>query len=480
MTVFITTERLILKPTKQSDFDDLFALRSDPDVMKYTEQGVQTKKDVQKFLDITVPYQKKYGHDICSVFEKSSGAFVGQAGLFRTSNIDEQSDIEIGFSLHKKYWGKGYGTELVRALIQWGFEHLSVTKLVAFTDPKNSASHRVLQKCGMINVGAMHGNLSKYEIYKNDSIEFVFYNTEQANLIKIEIKPLLEVYKQRLSLQDAVFLHIKHDDAMVGIVYKVTLLTGIQYILKICTRSEDYFREVYFLKYFANTLPVPGIIQVVQPETDIQGAILMECLPGALLKKADFTEDIAHECGSLLARIHLNRVEGYGDLTRPHELNSDPRVHFTRKFDEGLAECANHLPKKLLQQCRHYYDRHANLLASVDGPCMIHRDFRPGNILVYDGKLQGIIDWSSARASFAEDDFCPLEFGEWPRNPASKKSFLDGYSSIRAVPEYSALMPLLRLNRAIATIGFTIKRGTWENSSAHLYQTNRQFLEAFF
>lgn len=167
MTVFLETERLILKKTEQSDFDNLFALRSDPEVMKYAEQGMQTKEDIQKFLDITVPSQKKYGFDICVVSEKNSGAFVGQAGLFRTAS-DDQAEIEIGFSLHKKYWGNGYGTELVKALIQWCFDHLPVRKLVAYTDPKNTASHRVLLKCGMMNVGT-DGNLLKFEIYKDDS-----------------------------------------------------------------------------------------------------------------------------------------------------------------------------------------------------------------------------------------------------------------------------------------------------------------------
>lgn len=291
---------------------------------------------------------------------------------------------------------------------------------------------------------------------------------------------LITLYQRHLSLQDAIFSRIDHNDAMVAIVYKITQPTGTQLILKICARTEDYLREMYFLKYFAGKLPVPRILQVVRPDTDIHGAILMECLPGTLLKKADFTDALAYEIGSLLARIHLNRVAGYGDLTQPHNLSPDPRVYFTLKFEEGFTECSNHLPKALLEQCRRYYDTHVNLLASVDGPCMVHRDFRPGNVIVYDGKLQGIIDWSSGRASFAEEDFCPMEHGEWPTNSTNKKFFLAGYASIRPVPDYSALMPLLRLSRAFATIGFTVKRGTWENSHAHVYQFNRQFLEAFF
>lgn len=290
---------------------------------------------------------------------------------------------------------------------------------------------------------------------------------------------LITLYKQRLNLQSATFSRINHDDAMVAIVYKVISSTGLPFILKISERAEDYFRDVYFLKHFAYSLPVPRIIQEVSPETGIHGAILMECLPGKLLKITDFTDPLAYEIGSLLAHIHHNRVTVYGDLTQPQDLRPDPRIHFTYKFEEGFAECSNHLPKLLLEQCRSYYDSHIHLLASVDGPCIIHRDFRPGNMIVYDGKLQGIIDWASGRASFAEEDFCPIEHGEWPMHGTCKKSFLAGYASIRPVPDYRFIMPLLRLSRAFATIGFMVKHGTWESSNTRLYHSNRRFLETF-
>lgn len=287
-------------------------------------------------------------------------------------------------------------------------------------------------------------------------------------------------YKKRLHLENARFFRIDHDDAMVAIVYKVTLADGTERILKTCPRDNDYLREVYFLEYFADTLQVPKIVQIVPPETDLHGAILMECLPGALLKTAELTDAMAYEIGTLLARIHLRRTAGFGDLIQPNDLSPDPRAHFTLKFKESFAECANHLPTALLEQSRHYFDTHVNLLSTVDGPCIIHRDFRPGNILVHKGKLQGIIDWSSGRASFAEDDFCPMEHGEWPTDPSSKKSFLTGYASVRPVPEYGSIMPLLRLSKAFATIGFTVKCGTWNENHAKVYQFNRQFLDTFF
>ena len=291
---------------------------------------------------------------------------------------------------------------------------------------------------------------------------------------------LIAHFQQRLSLQNSNFSRIEHDDAMVAIVYRITQPSGTQLILKICPRDGDYRREVYFLKCFADKLPVPHVVQVVPPEEGINGSILMESLPGEVLKTSNVTGLLAYEIGTLLAKIHLNSAAGYGDLTQPDGLTLDPRVYFALKFEEGIDECIHHLPEALIEQCRRYYDTHIHLLASVDGPCMIHRDFRPGNVIVHEGKLQGIIDWAGGRGSFAEEDFCPMEHWEWSMEPNSKKSFLAGYASIRPVPNYNAIMPLLRLSRALNVIGFTVKQGVWKTNYARVYEFNRRFLETFF
>lgn len=290
----------------------------------------------------------------------------------------------------------------------------------------------------------------------------------------------ISLYRKLLNLQDAHFSQIEHEETLVAVVFKVTKPDGLSLILKICSRKDDYLREVFFLNHFAGKLLVPRIVQLVQPAPNIDGAILMEYLPGDLLKPQNLNAQLTYEIGSLLARIHLNRVKGYGDLTQPDHLSSDPRVPITMKFKEGLEECKGHLPEILIEKCRGYLEKHLELLASVDGPCMIHRDFRPGNLIVNHGKLQGIIDWSSGRGGFAEEDFCPLEFGEWSDNPVYKNDFLAGYASVRQIPDYHRILPLLRLNRAVGAIGFTVKRGTWQSKGAQIYQFNRKFLETLF
>lgn len=291
---------------------------------------------------------------------------------------------------------------------------------------------------------------------------------------------LIALYQERFNLKDANFVRIDHHDAMVGIVYNVIAIDGSKYILKICTRDEDYFREIYFLKYFSEKIPVPRIYHVIPPESDLQGAILMEQLSGRLLEKNDLTNEISYEIGVLFARIHQNQESKYGDLVKPNELTSDPRDHFTQKFDEELAECRGHLSKKLLTQCQNFYEKNINLLANVDGPCIIHRDFRPGNIMIDKGKIQGIIDWSSARSGFAEEDFGRLGLEEEPFDSKSKNAFLKGYSSIRPIPNYTKIMPILKLSRTIAIVGFCIKNKTWDTSHEQLYKLNLNLLNEFF
>lgn len=287
---------------------------------------------------------------------------------------------------------------------------------------------------------------------------------------------LIPLYKNRLNLTEAQFTLIDHEDAMVAAVYKISQLGCPDLILKVCSRKEDFLRESYFLHRFASKIPVPKVVQLVEPEAGLDAAVLMEYVPGDLLKSEKVTHTLASEIGALLARIHLEDAQGYGDLTDPSQLSRDPRISFKMKFEEGLAECKGHLPESLLEACRRHFDKDIDLLLSADGPCVIHRDFRPGNIIASHEKVQGIIDWSSGRGGFAEDDFSPLEFGEWPAS--CKDSFLEGYASVRKVPDYKRMMPLLNLSRAVAIVGFTVKRGTWESRNSKLYQFNLRYLES--
>lgn len=171
MTIVLETKRLIVKQPEKSDFNDLLLLRTDSLVMQYIGTGaIQTEEQVQEFIENAKPYSDGYGMGFYSVFEKETNHFIGQAGLFHLGFNVKQSDIELAYRLHPKYWSKGYATELAKALIEYGFSKFSLPKIVAIVHPENERSRRVMEKTGMSYHGMIDFKgsiLPCYEIFNN-------------------------------------------------------------------------------------------------------------------------------------------------------------------------------------------------------------------------------------------------------------------------------------------------------------------------
>lgn len=380
-------------------------------------------------------------------------------------------DLFIG---EKEFIGQGLGCQILDAFLK---NYIWTRYKYCLVDPdiRNDISIRLFKKCSF----RKHQQISSQDAL-NHPVTLQLFIQERPHKDSDEgVRIDLEVYKKQLALQAATFRHINHTDTIIAEVYKVVTPDKKPFILKICPRIDDYFRETLFLRQLKGCIPIPQIIATVEPSSSHFGAILMEYVNGELLKDQDWSNDLAFEIGIALARLHNNRADRYGDLTKPETLVREPSLYFNEKFQEELDECKGHLPKNLIDKCSAYLDNCQNLLANVDGPCIVHRDFRPGNMIVWHGKLQGIIDWASARSGFAEQDFCSIEHFKWAPHSKYKKTLLDGYSSIRPVPNYQLIMPLLQLGRALAVIGYTFKSKTWNNSNSRLYTFNRQFLDSF-
>lgn len=198
MSVFLETKRLFLKTSESSELQEWILLCKDPVIMKYID-NVKTKEEIENlFFDLAVPYHKKHGLGFCSVIEKETGYFVGQAGLFHLGYDDSQADIEVAYRFLEEFWGKGYATEVTNALIKFCFSNLSVKKLVGFAWSGNAASSRVLQKAGMYFVekklGDRNQELLRYEI---DRDTFIKKQSEIKNMEpKLEAAPLIYLYRQ--------------------------------------------------------------------------------------------------------------------------------------------------------------------------------------------------------------------------------------------------------------------------------------------
>lgn len=148
MSRFIETSRLYINVPTQSDIDSWENLHTDSECMKFLG-GPRDHNTILRWLETDIAHFKKHGFGLGSVFEKEKHLFVGRAGLIHLHYDEKQKEIEIGYILQKNNWKKGYATELVKTLIEWGFSHLTVNRLVALTKPENIQSRCVLEKAGM-------------------------------------------------------------------------------------------------------------------------------------------------------------------------------------------------------------------------------------------------------------------------------------------------------------------------------------------
>jgi ribosomal-protein-alanine N-acetyltransferase len=145
----LETERLILRRLLPEDLDDLFALYRDPEIRRYFPEGTLTYEETQEELEWFLnghPEHPELG--LWATIHKETNQFIGRCGLLPWT-IDGQYDVEVAYLLSKAYWRQGLGTEVARAILNYGFEQLHLSRLICLIDPDNQASIKVAQNIGM-------------------------------------------------------------------------------------------------------------------------------------------------------------------------------------------------------------------------------------------------------------------------------------------------------------------------------------------
>ncbi len=155
MTHYIETERLILRMFKNSDVENIFTLDSNKEVHKYLgKKPIKTLKEAEKIISFFQLQYEERGIGRFAALEKSSGKFIGWAGLKLNKGEQEMLNgytnfIDIGYRFLPSFWGKGYATEASLASIEYGFKKLKYHVIYGAADIENKASNKVLKKIGL-------------------------------------------------------------------------------------------------------------------------------------------------------------------------------------------------------------------------------------------------------------------------------------------------------------------------------------------
>jgi RimJ/RimL family protein N-acetyltransferase len=147
----LETGRLTLRQFTKDDVDNLYDLNSDPEVMRYITGGKPTPR--VQIRDEIIPfhlavYQRFDRLGTWAAESSVTGEFLGWFH-FRPGPGADITNIDLGYRLRRSTWNKGYATEGSRALIGMGFTELGVERVFAHTLTVNTASRRVMEKCGL-------------------------------------------------------------------------------------------------------------------------------------------------------------------------------------------------------------------------------------------------------------------------------------------------------------------------------------------
>jgi RimJ/RimL family protein N-acetyltransferase len=156
----IETERLLIRPfAPGSDSSAMMDVYCDPEVMRFVPGGaLPDEAAVRATLERYARAQAEHGFSSWAVVERQAGRLIGDVGF---GTFHPTGDVELGYTLARDCWGRGYATEAARACLTVALAHLDVPRIVAVVDAQNEASLRLPERIGMTRIGNVeaHGRL---------------------------------------------------------------------------------------------------------------------------------------------------------------------------------------------------------------------------------------------------------------------------------------------------------------------------------
>ncbi|HVU26133.1 MAG TPA: GNAT family N-acetyltransferase [Verrucomicrobiae bacterium] len=149
MPIICETSRLILRKFNESDVEPLLSFLGDPEVMRFSITGPETRNDIQtKYLPSCLRRYSRDGLGQWAVVRKSDGKCVGECGIC-AQEVDGEREFEISYRMRRDCWGIGLATEAARACRDYGFKKAGLHRLISIIESENAASIRVAEKTGM-------------------------------------------------------------------------------------------------------------------------------------------------------------------------------------------------------------------------------------------------------------------------------------------------------------------------------------------
>ncbi|MBP3646031.1 MAG: GNAT family N-acetyltransferase [Clostridia bacterium] len=173
------TQRLVLRPVRMSDAEDMYEYSRDPEVARHVlwdaHRSIHQTREYIRFL---LRQYRNASPGTFAIALRDSGKMIGTIG-FMWVQTDNRS-AEVGYSLSRSYWNQGYMSEALTAIVEFGFTKLGLNRIEAQHESDNPASGRVMVHAGMRHEGTLrqriynkgrYADVDLYAIVRSDFLK---------------------------------------------------------------------------------------------------------------------------------------------------------------------------------------------------------------------------------------------------------------------------------------------------------------------
>jgi ribosomal-protein-alanine N-acetyltransferase len=172
----LETNRLNLRRLNSTDVNEILALRSNPEIMKFIPRPlITTKEEALEFISVMDTNVNNNNVINWAITTKEDDKLIGMIGFYRMK--PENYRAEVGYILSAEFHGQGIITEALERIIQFGFDEMKLNSIEAVIDPENYGSEKVLLKNNFVK----EGHFKEHTFFEGKFLDSVFYSLLKKN-----------------------------------------------------------------------------------------------------------------------------------------------------------------------------------------------------------------------------------------------------------------------------------------------------------
>lgn len=146
----LKSDRLITQFLTVDNWKDWMTFLEDSEATKHfpSMESTTLEEGCENWMNLQLKRYEDQYYGLQALKDKETGVFMGQCGLLRQI-VDEKEEIEVGYHMLRKYWGKGYAPEAAKLFIDFAFKHNLADSIISIIQVENEKSQRVALKNGL-------------------------------------------------------------------------------------------------------------------------------------------------------------------------------------------------------------------------------------------------------------------------------------------------------------------------------------------